>query len=58
MGTWYGTSLDGLGWVHGTVHRWCIWHGTSLVYMVWYIVGVYGMVHSRFILYGTLFVYE
>ena len=46
---------DGLGWVHGMVHRWCIWYGTSLVYMVWYIVGVYGMVHSWVIWYGTLF---
>ena len=33
MGTWYGTSL-------------VIWYGISLVFRVWYIVGVYGMVHS------------
>ena len=32
-GTWYGTSL-------------VIWYGISLVFRVWYIVGVYGMVHS------------
>ena len=33
MGTWYGTSL-------------VIWYGISLVFRVWYIVGVYGMAHS------------
>ena len=31
VGIWYGTLL-----VYGMVHRW---------YMVWYIVGLYGMVH-------------
>ena len=36
-----------------------IWYGTSLVYMVWYIVGLYdmeglyGMVHRWFLWYGT-----
>ena len=34
------------------------WYGTSLVYKVWYIVGVYGMVRSGFIWYGTLLVSE
>ena len=34
-----------------------IWYGTSLVYMVWYIVGLYGMVHRWFIWYGTSLVY-
>ena len=33
------------------------WYGTSLVYMVWYIVGVYGMVHRWCIGYGTSLVY-
>ena len=28
------------------VHRWFIWYGISMVFKVWYIVGVYGMVHS------------
>ena len=26
-------------WLYGMVHRWIIWYGTSLDYMVWYIVG-------------------
>ena len=33
-----------------------VWYGTSLVYMVWYIVGLYGMVHRWFIWYGTYIV--
>ena len=32
--------------VHGTVHRWFLWYGISMVFRVWYIVGLYGMVHS------------
>ena len=48
---------DGLGWVHGTVHRWFIWYGTSLVFRVWYIVGVYVMVHRWCIWCGTSLVY-
>ena len=30
-----------------------VWYGTSLVYMVWYIVGFYDMVHHWFLWYGT-----
>ena len=33
------------------------WYGTSLVYMVWYIVGVYGMVHRWCIWRGISLVY-
>ena len=58
MDTWYGMMLirchgdvrsvyrrfkDGY---KGTVHRWFIWYGISMVFRVWFIVGVYGMVHS------------
>ena len=35
--------------VYGMVHRWCIWRGISLVYMVWYIVDFYGTVHCWFL---------
>ena len=35
----------------------CVWYGTSLVYMVWYIVDLYGMVHRWFLWYGTSLVY-
>ena len=34
-----------------------IWYGTWLGYMVWYIVGLYDVVHSWFIWYGTSLVY-
>ena len=34
-----------------------IWYGTSLVHMVWYIVGSYGMIHRWFIWYDTSLVY-
>ena len=34
------------------------WYGTSLVYLVWYIVGVQGMVHHWFIWYGTSLVFR
>ena len=34
------------------------WYGSSLVYMVWYFVGVKGMVHRWFIWYGTSLVFR
>ena len=34
-----------------------IWYDTRLGYMVWYIVGLYDVVHSWFIWYGTSLVY-
>ena len=35
-----------------------IWYGTWLGYMVWYIVGLYDVVHSWFIWYGISLVYD
>ena len=40
-----------------TVHRLFIWYGTSLVYRVWFIVGLYGMVPRWCLGYGTSLVY-
>ena len=44
MGTWYGTSLVYLD-------------STSLVYRVWFIIGLYGMVPRWCLGYGTSLVY-
>ena len=35
--------------IYGMVPRWCLGYGTSLVYMVWYIVDFYGKVHYWFL---------
>ena len=38
---WYIIGLYGMVHVglYGMVHRWFLWYGTSLISMVWYIVG-------------------
>ena len=36
-----------------TVYEGFLWYDTSLVYMVWYIIDLYGMVHRWFIWYDT-----
>ena len=35
--------------LYSMVSRWCLGYGTSLVYMVWYILYFYGTVHCWFL---------